>query len=58
MLNRKIASFKGVRAGVLLVGLSMVAGCASAPAETDTSPQAAVFSYDAAAAAQELTSGC
>jgi hypothetical protein len=24
MLNRKIASFKGVRAGVLLVGLSMV----------------------------------
>ena len=24
MLNRKIASFKGVRAGVLLVGLSVV----------------------------------
>ncbi len=37
MLNRKIASFKGVRAGVLLVGLSVVAGCASAPATWITS---------------------
>jgi len=53
MPNRKIVSFNGVLAGVLLVGLSMVAGCASAPAGTDASGQvdaqrAEVFSYDTA----------
>jgi hypothetical protein len=37
MLNRKVVSFNGVLAGVLLVGLSVVAGCASAPATWITS---------------------
>jgi hypothetical protein len=36
-LHRKIVSFNGVLVGVLLVGLSMVAGCASAPATWITS---------------------
>jgi hypothetical protein len=44
---------RGALAGVLLVGLSMVAGCARAPAGTDASgqadaQQAAVFFYDTA----------
>jgi hypothetical protein len=44
---------RGVLAGVLLVGLSLLAGCASAPAGTDASGQvdaqrAEVFSYDTA----------
>ena len=44
---------RGVLAGVLVVGLSLLAGCASTPAGTDVSgqadaQQAAVFSYDEA----------
>ena len=39
---------RGVSAIVLLVGLSMLAGCASPPTETETTGQAAVFAYDEA----------
>jgi hypothetical protein len=44
----KSVGFNGALAGVLLVGLSMVVGCASTPAETETVAQAEVFSYDEA----------
>jgi hypothetical protein len=52
-MKQKPVDSRGVLAAVLVVGLSMVAGCARTPAGTGTSSQAdarqaAVFSYDTA----------